>query len=381
MEHSQQFLKRRKFLVALPLIMWPFVTIVFWLLGGGSGAAAGTAPVKSGLNTQLPDAKNAGTSMVDKMSFYAMADRDSVKRGEQIRMDPNFSPMQEKPVAKAGKLNTSFASRGEIDDQQEKINERLRMLQTSLRDPVRKPIAFEDVSTREIPVVKERQSDPEMEAINSTLEKLLDVQHPERVKERVVEKKPVGYSVRVSGSESASYFGKTDTVRSGFYGSDDAGTVGAAAGEIAAAIHGGQVLQNGSVVKLRLLNHVFVNGVQVPVGSFVYGIAALQEERLHVSVSAIQFENHLFPVSLKLFDMDGVEGIYVPGSATREVAKQSGEQAVQSLGIVNMDPSLKAQATAAGISAAKGLLTKKVKLVRVTVKANYKVLLKDENAK
>ena len=44
-----------------------------------------------------------------------------------------------------------------------------------------------------------------------------------------------------------------------------------------------------------------------------------------------------------------------------------------------MDPSLKAQAAAAGISAAKTLLSRKVKQVKVMVKAGYKVLLKDKN--
>ena len=38
-----------------------------------------------------------------------------------------------------------------------------------------------------------------------------------------------------------------------------------------------------------------------------------------------------------------------------------------------------AQATTAGIQAAKGLLSKKIKLVKVTVKAGYRVLLKDGN--
>jgi hypothetical protein len=63
------------------------------------------------------------------------------------------------------------------------------------------------------------------------------------------------------------------------------------------------------------------------------------------------------------------------------VVKQAGDQSLQSLGIVSMDQSLKAQAAAAGIGAAKSLLSKKVKQVRVTVKSNYIVLLKDVNAK
>jgi hypothetical protein len=44
-----------------------------------------------------------------------------------------------------------------------------------------------------------------------------------------------------------------------------------------------------------------------------------------------------------------------------------------------MDPSLKAQAAAAGINTVKTMLSKKAKQVKVMVKAGYKVFLKDIN--
>jgi len=74
-----------------------------------------------------------------------------------------------------------------------------------------------------------------------------------------------------------------------------------------------------------------------------------------------------------------VSGLYIPGSINRDVAKQSADQSLSGVDLVSMDPSIRAQATAAGITAAKTLLSKKVKLVKVTVKAGYKVLLKDNN--
>jgi len=72
-------------------------------------------------------------------------------------------------------------------------------------------------------------------------------------------------------------------------------------------------------------------------------------------------------------------GIYIPGAISRDVAKQSADNSLQLMELGTMDPSLKAQAAAAGISTAKSLLSKKVKLVKVMVKAGYKVLLKDKN--
>lgn len=79
--------------------------------------------------------------------------------------------------------------------------------------------------------------------------------------------------------------------------------------------------------------------------------------------------------------MDGMDGIYIPGAITRDVAKQSADRATQQIDISNLNPSIGAQAANAGIEAAKTLFSRKVKLVKVTVKAGYQVLLRDEKQK
>jgi hypothetical protein len=45
----------------------------------------------------------------------------------------------------------------------------------------------------------------------------------------------------------------------------------------------------------------------------------------------------------------------------------------------SLDNSLELQAASAGIEAAKGLLSKKAKLAKVTLKAGYHILLKDKS--
>ena len=76
--------------------------------------------------------------------------------------------------------------------------------------------------------------------------------------------------------------------------------------------------------------------------------------------------------------MDGLPGIHIPGAITRDVAKQSADNSLQLMELSSVDPSFKAQAAAAGISAAKGLLSRKVKQVKVLVKEGYRVLLKSK---
>ena len=90
-QHSASFLRKRKFLLVLPLLVIPFVCIVFAALGGGPGAVdkAPAAQESKGFNMNLPGAHFAPKEkLVNKLEFYKKADEDSVRLLERIRQDP-----------------------------------------------------------------------------------------------------------------------------------------------------------------------------------------------------------------------------------------------------------------------------------------------------
>jgi len=383
-EHSQQFLKQRRFLTVLPLIVLPFVVLLFWLLGGGSGAST-KVQTKTGLNTQLPDANLKNQSSLDKLSFYAMADRDSVKRAEQMQMDPNYK--QDASISKNQKLDAD-------EESDDAMNRKILRLQRQVDEPVysrapekKNPVETDgDIDRLQLMMqsLNQKKTDPEMDALNGTLDKLLEIQNPGRAKKQTTsDKGNKVFAVTANGlSNEKSYFGTASVNHANSFLSEGDGPKDSAkAGTIIAVVHSEQTLLAGSVVKMRLLQDVFVNGERIPVGIFVFGYSSIDNERLKVTVSSIQFQNRLYPVALTVFDMDGLEGINIPGSAGRDVVKQSADQGIQSVGGLSFDPSLKAQAAAVGVNAAKSLLSKKIKQERVTVKAGYRVLLKDENEK
>jgi conjugative transposon TraM protein len=229
--------------------------------------------------------------------------------------------------------------------------------------------------------------DPEIKQLDGTLEKILDIQHPERVKDRVREKslknKEVVFPItKATKEENISLLdtGKTKPDKeSAFFGLTDESSSFDVNNSIEAVVHESQILVNGTVVKLRLLNDVYINGSLIPKGNFVFGIASLNAERLEVEINSIRYKQSLYPVKLSVYDIDGLPGIYIPGAITRDVAKQSADNSLQLMELSTMDPSFKAQAATAGIGAAKTLLSKKMKQVKVMVKAGYKVLLKDKN--
>ena len=162
-----------------------------------------------------------------------------------------------------------------------------------------------------------------------------------------------------------------------FYGLDDSTAFVPVAGAMEVEVPERLVLVSGATVKLKLLQAVRVNGFILSAGSFIYGVATLTGERLMVAIHSVRSGDRILPVDLRVYDMDGLEGIYIPGAITRDVVKESADQSINSLGLGVYDPSLGGQATQAGIQLAKGLMSRKVRQVRVTVEAGYRLLLRD----
>src|SRR5258706_10063781 len=89
-QRSQAFLRKRKMLVVLPLLVIPFLTMAFWAMGGGKGKDDQKQNIVQGLNLNLPDAKLKEDKLLDKLSFYDKADKDSIKLAEEMRNDPYY---------------------------------------------------------------------------------------------------------------------------------------------------------------------------------------------------------------------------------------------------------------------------------------------------
>src|SRR6187401_70248 len=85
---SQAYLRKRKVMMVLPLLVVPFLTMAFWALGGGRSESSEQIQTQ-GLNLRLPTPK-ISYDFTDKLSFYDQADKDSIKLAEQMRNDPYY---------------------------------------------------------------------------------------------------------------------------------------------------------------------------------------------------------------------------------------------------------------------------------------------------
>ena len=149
---------------------------------------------------------------------------------------------------------------------------------------------------------------------------------------------------------------------------------------IAACVHGTQTVTDGQALRLRLLEPMRVGGRPVPEGTVITGLTRLQGERMEVEIEAVSHNGSVLPVELEVYSTDGQKGILVPNSlendAAREIAAGMG-------GAVESGISISTDAGAQIVSdVGRGLIrgvsqyfTKKVRTVKITVKAGYRLLL------
>ena len=93
---------------------------------------------------------------------------------------------------------------------------------------------------------------------------------------------------------------------------------------------------DGSRVRLRLLDDVEINETVVPKGSYLYAtMSGFGNQRVKGSVKSILVDDELVKVNLSLYDTDGLEGLYVPGSAFRETAQDVASNAMNNTMSIN----------------------------------------------
>jgi len=431
--------RQRKMLLLFPLIVVPLLCVAFHGLGGGKGDSKEKQAVTGkGLNMALPEARfDPKKKTLNKLGFYKQADQDSVRLLESRKLDPYYNKNGLGPAVAlggmsgrrdtgllAGRVGRYGLTGGSGPD--EKADELLQKLDrlkevlgrqalpdkpelgagigkgglpSSALPSVGVYSGRPGILAAGVPVVP--QHDHELDQLDGLVDKILRIQHPgeDRVADTAasVHSGPVVASLSLPKKEEVVKMlvdredvpgpgsgGDSVVVvpGSGFMDLDDEQSTGQAPGDaVEAVIAHDQTLVSGEAVELRLDQAALINGVSIPKGTQVWGKASLSGERLQVMVTSIRDGNGVMPVSLEVFDLDGMSGVRVPGAINRDVSKQSADEAINTLGVAPVDASVGGQATAAGLQAAKTLLSRKVRLVRVSLKAGYRVLLKNTKTK
>lgn len=93
---------------------------------------------------------------------------------------------------------------------------------------------------------------------------------------------------------------------------------------------------DGSRVRLRLLDDVEINGLNLEKGSYMYAtMSGFGQQRVKGNVKSLMVDDELVKVNLTLYDTDGLEGLYVPQSSFRETGKDIASGAMSSQMSIN----------------------------------------------
>jgi len=175
-----------------------------------------------------------------------------------------------------------------------------------------------------------------------------------------------------------STLGQTSTVR-GF--NTSVGTMRAVAkNTIAAVVAGNQSVVDGESVKLRTTEPMWVGNRLIPRNTTVVGSARVQDERLEIEITSIECEGSIYDVELQVYDSDGQEGINIPQSMESDALHEIGANMGSTMGSsINISTNTGAQiASDVGRGLINGVsqyLTKKLRTVKVHLKAGYRVML------
>lgn len=357
MERVKKTRDKRKLLLVLPFLLLPFLALGFYALGGGRQVADEALIKGAGLNAALPDANFRVEEPVDKMGFYDRAKKDTAK-GSELSFTAQRMGFGGDGVSAAARqaeqLDLKLAAlQREIAEPESatpsKVKRELRGAGSGRTEGGQMKGEVDRLELMMKSMADGKQRDPEMEQLQGLMQGILDIQHPERVMAR--------------GQLDASLY-----VDSMFRA-------------IPAVVEGNQKVAQGGVVKLRLTDTVRLGSVMLPAGQLLFGSCNITNQRLLLTIRHVRLGTSIVPVDLSVFSLDGLPGINAPDA---ELYRAAGDGTVGAMGgmrVLDMDGSIGMQAASAGIDAARGLIGKKVKKIRVKLKGGMKVLLRENKMK
>ena len=409
---------RRNKMMLLGAAVIGCILILGWLftsLNGSEGSVNG----QNGFNTEMPDADQGSSNIADKSKAYEM---DGVKKNQQARHDlGSYSMSETDSVSVSDEMNlmaTSESKNDEVSPAKQKVEQSAAACNELSQTLGNFYQPSEAAANEEL---KSRISELEQKLASQTASggstvddqmALMEKSYQLAAKYMPTAQGSNGEQVTYAGAgeqQTSGQQGKkrkvspvqqvTKTVVSALGGQmyddeEDDGSftfqsfntaVGSGGGvsrknTISASVYGYQTVTDGQTVRLRLLEPMAVDERIIPKNSIVVGTTKIQGERLCITITSIENGRMIIPVELSVYDTDGQEGIFIPNSMEVSAAKEVVANMGGSMGSsINISSDAKAQLAS---DLGKGLIqgtsqyiAKKMRTVKVHLKAGYQVLL------
>jgi len=93
-----------------------------------------------------------------------------------------------------------------------------------------------------------------------------------------------------------------------------------------------------SRLRIRLLDDMLLGKVLIKRGSFLYAtISGFSGQRVLLIVTSIFSGGQIYPAKLEIYDLDGMAGIYVPSSAFREFTRDLGGSSISGINLAQSE--------------------------------------------
>ena len=139
-------------------------------------------------------------------------------------------------------------------------------------------------------------------------------------------------------------------------------------------------IRQGDFLRLRLAESARIEGMTLPPNTVLIAQSTIDGNRMKLHVTSVEHAGRILAVKLSAFDLDGQEGLAIPGSEEVSALKEVGAGVGGTIGTsFTFASSAKDQLiaeTARGVmQGASQLLQKKLRTIKVTVKSGHRLFL------
>ncbi len=370
--------KMMKYLVVMPAAIL-CGAVILWLLYTSLNKS--DERVGDAFNTEIPEGENDG--MKDKMSEYEAAEATKEKEARQqtVAVLDTLTAVtpQDSGVRQPSAVETSAQAYHEV---QASLDDFFVPESSDAAQVAELQARIDELEAQNIVAQQQVQQPNEMELMERSYQLAAqymgnggNYQSPapadnEKGKRDVQPVAQVSRNVVSSLSASSSRSFNTSVGSSGIVNKNT----------IAAVVANNQSVTDGESVKLRTTEPMWVGSRLIPRNTVIVGSARVQGERLEIEISSIECDGSIYDVELQVYDSDGQEGINIPNSMESDALHEIGANMGSTMGSsINISTNTGAQiASDVGRGLINGVsqyLNKKLRTVKVHLKAGYRVML------
>lgn len=370
--------KMMKYLVVMPAAIL-CGAVILWLLYTSLNKS--DERVGDAFNTEIPEGENDG--MKDKMSEYeaAAAAKEKEARQQTVAVLDTLTAVtpQDSGVRQPSAVETSAQAYQEV---QASLDDFFVPESSDAAQVAELQARIDDLEAQNAVAQQQVQQPNEMELMERSYQLAAqymgnggNYQSPEPAdneegKRDVQPVAQVNRNVVSSLSASSSRSFNTSVGSSGIVNKNT----------IAAVVANNQSVIDGESVRLRTTEPMWVGSRLIPRNTVIVGSARVQGERLEIEISSIECDGSIYDVELQVYDSDGQEGINIPNSMESDALHEIGANMGSTMGSsINISTNTGAQiASDVGRGLINGVsqyLNKKLRTVKVHLKAGYRVML------